>query len=295
MFGVPLFGTLIILYLFLGGAAAGSLFTMSAWSLVFHRDRDRHEYRLQKAFKSLMSKCYIISFILLIFSVLCLIWDLGAPERMLLLFLRPHFTVLTFGSYILLIQLFIALLLAAANGLDLPIINGCARKVFEILCCIFSLAVMVYTGVFLASNVSVPFWNTWTLVALFLFSSLSAGVSIVLLIDYFIKDKTLLLRAARPLQKMHVAWLGLEALTLTAFLWLAFTNTRAERSIELLTSPEMLSVIAIGIVGMGIVVPLFLETYNLATRPYRTIPLSDVVCLFGGLCLRYVIIQCGVH
>lgn len=295
MLGIPLFDTLITLYLFLGGAAAGALFVMSAWSIAFHRTIKEQSQRLQAAFKSLLSYGYLIGMILLIFSILCLVWDLGSPHRALSLFLRPRFTVLTFGSFALLFELLVVALLVAVNLLNPQFISGAVRKVLEYLCSVLSLAVMLYTGVFLATNASVPFWNTETLVALFLFSSLSAGISVVLLIDYFVKDQTLLLRAARPLQKAHVTILLLEMVVLACFAAIALSNPAASKSLALITSPDMLSVISVGVLGMGILVPLFLESYNLATKPYRTIPVSDVICLLGGLCLRYVIIMCGVH
>jgi formate-dependent nitrite reductase membrane component NrfD len=293
----PLFDTLVILYLFLSGAAAGSLFVMSAWSLMFHRDdrRQSHHYRLKRAFKSLMARCYTISLVILVFSILCLLWDLGTPARALALFTKPHLTVITFGSYALLLELLIGLLLAITNLFDLSIVNGQARKTLEFVCCFCSCAIMIYTGVFLASNTSVPFWNTWVLVVLFFFSSLSAGISVVLLIDYFIKDQTILLRAARPLQKSHVAFLLAEALSLGAFLAIALANSAAHKSTALLLTPPMLSTTIVGVVGMGIIVPLVLELYTLKAKECRTIPLSDVVCLFGGLCLRYAIVLCGVH
>jgi formate-dependent nitrite reductase membrane component NrfD len=293
-----LFGTLVILYLFLGGAAAGTLFVMSVWSIAFHRADARHEkhhYRLQRAFKSLMSRSYVTGLILLVFSILCLIGDLGSPERALSLFLKPHATVITFGSYALLLELLLGILLAAANLFDLALISGRIRKLLEIFCCLCSCAVMVYTGVFLASNASVPFWNTWTLVALFLFSSLSAGISVVLLTDYFIKSQTLLLRAARPLQKTHLALLLAEALSIAAFLAIVIPNPATHKSVALLMGPDILPTAIIGAVGMGIVAPFVLEIYTLRIKEDRTIPISDVVCLIGGLCLRYITIICGVH
>jgi formate-dependent nitrite reductase membrane component NrfD len=268
---------------------------MSAWSLVFHRHEGRHDFRFKRAFKSLMARSYAVSLALLVFSVACLIWDLGSPERALSLFLRPHFTVITFGSYALLLQLLIGLLLALANLFDLSLIGGRARRVLELACCVCSLAVMVYTGVFLASNGSVPFWNSWTLVALFLFSSLSAGIAVVLLIDYFIKDQTLLLRAARPLQRAHVGILVAEALALAGFVAIAFNSPAAGRSLAMLISPDILPTALVGVVGMGIFIPLIFELYTLKTKECRTIPVSDAVCLLGGLCLRYVIVLCGVH
>jgi formate-dependent nitrite reductase membrane component NrfD len=293
--GEPLLNTLVILYIFLGGAAAGSFFIMSTWSLVFYHHEHSYAYRVKRAFASLQARCYIISLVILVFSILCLIGDLGSPERILLLFAKPHPTVITFGSYALFIELIIGALLGTAKFFDLPAISGRMRRALELLCCVVSIIIMVYTGIFLASNISVPFWNSWTLVTLFLFSSLSAGISIVLLIDYFIKDQTLLLRAAKPLQKAHIAFLCLQVLSLIAFVVIAFANPAAHKSIVLLTSPDMLSTALIGAVGMGIIVPALLETYTLKTRECRTIPVSDAVCLLGGLCLRYVIVICGVH
>jgi formate-dependent nitrite reductase membrane component NrfD len=291
----PLLDTLIVLYIFLGGAAAGSFFIMSTWSLAFYRHEHSYTYHMKRAFASLQTRCYTISLIILVFSIFCLIGDLGSPERILLLFAKPHLTVITFGSYALFVELLIGALLAAARFFDLPAIGGRMRKALELLCCIVSIAIMVYTGIFLASNTSVPFWNSWTLVMLFLFSSLSAGISIVLLIDYFIKDQTLLLRAAKPLQRAHVILLCLQALSLAAFVAIAFINPAAHKSIVLLTSQDMLSTALIGAVGMGIIAPALLEIYTLRTRECRTIPVSDAVCLLGGLCLRYVIVFCGVH
>jgi formate-dependent nitrite reductase membrane component NrfD len=268
---------------------------MSAWSLAFHRKGHAPQYRLAQAFKSLMSRCYTISLGILAFSMLCLFWDLGTPAGALALFTKPHMTVITFGAYALLAELLICLALALTNLFDLSLVSGRMRKALEILCCLCSLAVMVYTGVFLASNASVPFWNTWALVALFPFSSLSTGIALVLLIDYFIKGQTLLLRAARPLQKTHVAFLLTEAALLAAFLAIALSNPAAHKSVALLMSPDILPTALIGVVGMGVVTPLLFETYTLKAKECRTIPLSDAVCLLGGLCLRYVIVLCGVH
>jgi formate-dependent nitrite reductase membrane component NrfD len=286
---------MVILYLFLGGAAAGSLFMMSTWSLAFHRRDHSTNNHLHRAFKSLMARCYTIGFAVLAVAVICLIMDLGQPGLALLLFLKPHPSVLTIGSYALLLELLIGLLLAIANLFDLSAIGARARKALELACCACSLVVMLYTGVFLASNASVAFWNTWVLVLLFLFSSLSAGISMVLLIDYFIINQTILLRAARPLQKAHIAILLAESLALAAFVAVALGNPATSESVALLAEPTILSTAIVGVVGMGILVPLGLETYTLRARECRTIPVSDVICLLGCLCLRYVVVVCGVH
>lgn len=268
---------------------------MSARSLAFYRHEHEHHSRLRYAFKTQQSRVYTISLIGLAFSLVCLMWDLSSPGRALLLFTRPHFTVLTFGAFVLVIELLLGAILTVANLFNAALLGGRMKKTLEILCCICSVAVMTYTGVFLASNASIPFWNTWTLVGLFFFSSLSSGVSTVLLVDYFVQDQMLLLRAARSLQKVHLVCLAFETVFLSAFLYVGFTNPNADRSLSLLFDPTIFSTGVVGVLTMGIVVPLILESYVLLTKECRTIPVSDVVCLIGAFCLRWCIIACGAR
>lgn len=287
-------GSLVILYLFLGGAAGGALLVMSAWSLTCYRDGNR-THRFRQAFKSLQKAVYVVATLMLACSALCLVWDLWYPERALFMFTRARPTVLTFGAFVLAATGLIGLALALSNLMNLRLIGGRARKALEALCCPLALSVMLYAGVLLANNASVPFWNTWTLVPLFFFSSLSSGISAVLLIDYFMQHQTLLLKAAKPLQRVHLACLALEALFLFLFVVHAFETPRAAESVALLLEQSMLSTAIVGVLGLGLLVPFMLELYSLRRTACRTIPVSDVVCLMGCLFLRYVIAMCGVH
>lgn len=288
-----LYGSLVIAYLFLGGTAAGALLVISAWSLFFRRTQ--HPSRIQMAFETLRHRVYLAGVALLIFAMVCLLWDLGNPGRALLVFLRPHPTVITFGAYTLAIETLLAalLLLASSSQSALPL-HGRARGAVEVLCCIGGLATMAYTGVFLFQG-GIPFWSHWSIIALFVFSSFSSGASVVLLIDWLTQGQSLLLRATKPLQLCHIACLIAEAAFLMLFAYSAFHNPRADASIALLMEPNMLTVAFVGVMGAGIAVPLVLEAYSAARRGYRTMPLSDFMCLFGGLCLRYCLIACGVH
>ena len=83
-----LYGSLVIVYLFLGGAAAGALFVMSAWSFAFRRSEN--PARLLTAFESLRSRTYTVGFLLLAFAMICLLGDLGNPGRALMVFFLPH-------------------------------------------------------------------------------------------------------------------------------------------------------------------------------------------------------------
>ena len=288
-----MYGPLVIAYLFLAGAAAGALFVVSAWSFVFRRTE--RPARLLLAFEMLRVRVYTVGFLLLVFAMVCLLWDLGSPERALLIFFLPHPTVITFGAYTLVVEAFLAALLLVASLPSSPsVFRGRALDVAEILCCIGSLVTMAYTGVFLFQG-GISFWNHWSIVALFVFSSLSSGVSIMLLVDWFTQGQSLLLRATKPLQACHVACLAAEAMSLALFIGAAFLNPSASASLDLLMAPDMLATAGVGAVGMGIVLPAALETYSIARKESRAIPASDFVCLIGGLCLRYCLIVCGVH
>lgn len=253
------------------------------------------EQRFFQAFSSLQARVYTLCLALLVLSILFLFWDLGNPERVLLILLRPHATVLTFGAAFLSVEAILGLLLVAATVFRARILQGRPTRVIETLTCIFSIATMAYTGVFLLGNIGVAFWSSWTIVGLFLFSSLSCGLTLMLLVDYFIQDQTLLLRAARPLQKWHLACLAGEALFVALFVAAAANNPAAAGGMEILLSPEMLPTATIGVLGFGIAIPAISEIYALARLDCRTIPASDVICLAGGLILRFCIIACGVH
>lgn len=298
-----MYGPLIIGYLFLGGTAAGGFFAISAWSLAFpHTGRMRAlagsrgtEIRAVEAFSSLRTRMYVLCLTLLVIAVTFLFWDLGSPEKILLVLARPHATALTFGTACLGAQAIIGGLLAAGSIARVPFLQGRVRRVLEAICCIASLATMAYTGFFLMGNIGIAFWSTWAIVPLFVASALSCGITLTLLVDYFIKDQTILLRAARPLQKLHLACLAAEAVFAAFFVQAALSNPAAESAVSILFSADILPVATIGVLGFGIAAPAACEIYALSLQDSRTIPISDVLCLCGGLLLRYCIIACGVH
>lgn len=291
-----MYGPLVIAYLFLGGAAAGMLCAMSAWSLR-ERSMERVGHRSARfaaAFSVLRQRTYLVGFVTLALAMVCLLWDLGSPGKALLVVLRPHPTVLTFGAYTLAVEAALALLLASTHLLGAPRLKKRTLAAIEALCFVGGLATMSYTGVFLLGG-GIAFWNTWTLVGLFTFSSLSAGISTVLLIDWLAQGQTVLLRAARPLQKAHLACLAAEGLFLALFVFDAFANPAAAAACELLFSPDMLATASIGVLGFGIAVPAAFEAYSIARTDCRTIPVADVACLLGCLILRYLVIVCGIR
>ena len=285
---------LIVTYLFLGGVAAGSLLVTSASGLLSRQLGFDRTPQTRAASSSLRRRSYVVSLVMLGAALACLVADLENPGKALLLFLHPKPTIITFGAYSLLAEALLAgtLCRLAFSGRG---VSRAARAALEAACCVCSIAVMTYTGVFFAANSSVAFWNTGWLVALFVLSSLSGGISTVLLADYFTEGSSTMLRSVGSLQKAHLACLGLEAAALAMFVRAATLNPRASGSLAALVAPGMLDNAVVGAVAMGIVLPALCEAYSLARKDSRTIPASDAICLVGGYFLRYCIVSCGMH
>ena len=288
-------GTLVIVYLFLGGCGAGVLCAAATWSLAFHRSLDRTLDQTH-AFESLRARCYVAGFAMLCLAALCLLLDLGRPDHAYLLFTQPTTSILSFGSYMLLASLVVGGFLVVANLFYLPRVPALARKVAEVACIVASSCMMVYTGVYVACVEAVPLWNNVAIPALFALSSVSSGLSAVFVAAPFVRDWWLLDRWIALLHRAHLWVLVAEAAALAAFVLAAYTSPSAGESLELLLGGGAFGgwfvVVA---VGMGVLVPLAVEALMaVSDRALRLLPV-DVLCILGGLALRFCVIWSGMH
>lgn len=289
------FGQFVIAYLFLGGLGSGMLLTASLWSLLFHARADRTR-RESEAFRLFRDRCVLAGLAFAAVGALCLLADLGRPELFILLFLRPHAAWLTFGSFALAGLLAAAAFLAVANYCRLSWVTTRVKAAAELVCVVFSLAVMAYTGFFLRGLDAVAFWDTWLLPALFMLSSASMGISACLMVGALLRDFWMLRSSAPALHRVHLAVLVLEAVALAAFLALA-ANGRgaAPESFMLLFSEPLLPWFALGLLGCGIVLPLASEAALVLRGAFAAAPLADLLCICGGLALRVCVVAAGLH
>lgn len=290
-----MYGTLIIAYLFLGGASGGTFLVMAVWSLMLHHFYPHRSALVRRDFRLMRGRIYAIATGMLTAAMLCLLWDLDYPDRALMIFMFARPTVLTFGACVLTSLLAVGVLLVLANLFHIRFFTGAFKRVLEAACAILAAAVMGYTGVFLYSNVGIPLWHSPFLIGLFFCSALSSGLSVVMLVDYFSHAEAKLIHAVWPLQQCHLACLATELAFMVAFVAAAWANPQATEAIAVLLSPDVLSTAVIGAVGFGIAAPAALESYALLRKEQRAIPVSDFVCLIGALCLRWTVIVCGVH
>ena len=295
-----MYGPLIIGYLFLGGTAAAGLLITAVQSLVFAaRSHGGTSWtvalgRSGEGVETFLKRGYLVSWVLLLFAMAMLFFDLGRPGQTLLVFLNLRRTVISFGAVCLALEALLGALLVAATVFKVQLLCGWVQVALNLLCCLVSPAVMGYTAVFLMGSVGISLWGTWTLVPLFVFSSLSCGLALVMLLDYFFKDLMLAPFAAAPLHKAHVISAVLELVSLVFFAAVTWLNPQCATAVQVLLHPKMLMAAAVGVVGMGILVPLAAEGLALVRRDYRPSATACALGLVGGLLLRYCVIVCGV-
>lgn len=277
---------------------------MAAWDLAFFRSnecvpRDNGHVatsgRLVRSFETFRAQMYTLCLMLLVLSMLFLFWDLGVPERALYIFLHPHATILTFGSVSLVAEFAVGGLLVLSSAFHVRILCGRTYRVLNIACCIISIAVIMYTGAFLMSNIGIAFWNTWTIVLLFTSSSLSCGTALVLLVIYFFNEHSLSIQATHLFQKWHLTFIAIETVSLVLFLMATFSDPATVNARTILLSPTILPTAVIGVLGFSLIIPAICDGYALFQQKSHAVPIAEVFCLCGGFLLRFCIISCGVY
>jgi formate-dependent nitrite reductase membrane component NrfD len=294
----PHWGWYIVLYFFLGGLSAGAY--VIATLLLLGRDpRDREVVRLG----------FLISFPLLLVCAVLLILDLGVPLRfwhMLVqsedfpgLLFKP-WSLISVGTWILTgfalfsSVAFIGALVGMGRVRWNPAIRatrwagtrpGPLRLGWNIAGMLCAFALAGYTGV-LVTATTIPVWhNARLLGGLFLASGVSASYALLTL---------LLLRRGRThgdptvakLERADRYMMGLELVLLAALLLVL------GRSAEPLLRGGFGILFWIGVVGIGLVVPLILHRGAAAGgNASRRAVVTAACVMLGGLLLRFVVVM----
>lgn len=144
----------------------------------------------------------------------------------------------------------------------------------------------IYTGILLSAFNARPFWNTAIMGPLFLTSGLSSGAATTIL---FSKNHDEKLNFA----KIDIGLIVIELFFIIHLFMgaLAGTQVHIEAAKLFLGGPYTTS-FWIFVVILGLIIPAFLEILEL--RKYK-IPfmLSAILVLFGGLMLRFIIVDAG--
>ena len=170
-----------------------------------------------------------------------------------------------------------------------------AKKAAEVLCLAVSFAVMAYTGVFVAGVESVALWHTFLMPPLFVLSSLSAGIAVLLVVASLAEGGPFLVSGAPFLHRAHLAIIVLELLTIVLFVVEALSDEAAAGSLALLLGPSLGPWFVVGVGTFGIALPFVSEVVMARTGGSgASLPLG-VSCLIGCFLLRFCIVAAGMH
>jgi formate-dependent nitrite reductase membrane component NrfD len=144
----------------------------------------------------------------------------------------------------------------------------------------------IYTGILLGAFGARPLWNSPVLGLLFLVSGLSTAAALVHMIARNPEERRLLARADN-------GFLTAELVILALFLIGLVTSTRVHiEAADLLLTGSYAPAFWVFVVGMGILLPLFIQ--SLAVRQkIRHTAVAPLLVIVGGLLLRFVIVFAG--
>lgn len=236
-----------------------------------------------------------------------LVFDLTKPFDFYLILINYNFSsVMAWGVLVLLLYIplmfvYSALVFAKPLADRFPalagVINGIQMIERPLLKLIFALAigVAIYTGFLLSAMISYPILNTAVLPALFLASALSVGSATNVLLATMMFNKS----DSDCIEQVHrieypVAFN--EALCLVLlFVGLNFSGPAAQAATEAISSGVWAQVFWIGVVGIGLLVPVLAGVF--APRAWRHSKpfLVTVSCctIVGVLALRHFVVYAG--
>jgi len=147
-------------------------------------------------------------------------------------------------------------------------------------------ALGTYTGILLSAFGARPLWNSAALGILFLVSGLSSAAAFVHMMAKNTWER-------ETLAKADNGFLSLEILILGLFMIGLVTSTRVHiEAARLLLSGPYAPAFWVFVVGMGIVIPLIVQSLAVTHRIRHT-PVAPLFVIAGGLFLRFVIVSAG--
>lgn len=315
----PEWGILVVNYLFLAGLSAGA-FAISSFATYLGGPHFRRVARIG----ALLAPWPVM------IGLGVLILDLGRPLAFWHLFMTVQYTSpMSIGSWLLTGFVVISLIYAALwvpAPLDnllrlpsragdlltfthwLPLSGSLLRRARSVVAAVgfpISLGVGIYTGILLGAVPGRPFWNTPMLAQLFLFSAMSTGTATVLIITALLgaRRKDELEQERKLLVSTDLVLIVLEIFMLIPFLLHhALSTWSSASSISLILGGEFTVPFWLGVIVLGILLPLAIEGYELfpvilkeGAARYSLVlsATSGVLVLAGGFILRFVFVYAG--
>lgn len=314
---------LIVSYLFLGGLSAG-LFFASALTELFRNEDDAPKAEIARVGALLAPWPVMIGCGLLVF-------DLGHWYRFYKLFMHFRWeSPMSIGSWLLAFFVLVSLLYAygwvagctrdkffdnlPARLRFLSIVNRDVsgwRRLLAIVGLPTSGGVAIYTGVLLGAVQSRPFWNTNLVAQLFLFSALSAGCALLILV--LAATRKFEMHEFRFLYLLDISFLTLEFFIVVPYIIHGELSVEGVRqSLKLVLGGPFTILFWLFFLGLGLLLPWAIEVYEslpfllsrtraatqtaFERKPHFSRGWAVVAAglvLMGGVLVRYIFVFAG--
>jgi formate-dependent nitrite reductase membrane component NrfD len=314
----------IPVYLFVGGMVAGMMILAGIAMMRVAKGED------PKSFFSIQTP--LLGFMLLNVGMLALFLDLAHPLYVWAVYLTfEPLSPMSWGSWVLLIVYGVLLVSALIRlpdawpwlGRRLPVLHQIsdamlARPGFLTLLgwasVVLGVVLGIYTGILLNTMVARPLWNSAILGPLFLVSGLSAAAAMVHLATRIFPGRPAPQgmiggafaamvqplgpqpperRAVDSLVRADLVFLAAELLLIGLLVISLLTSSASHaEAAKLILGGPYTTVFWLGVVAVGILVPLALQVLELGHRIPHTV-LPAVLVLVGGFALRWVMVNAG--
>ena len=308
-------GLLIVIYLFLGGLSAGLFF---AAGLANYLEVDG-----QPAYPRIARMGALLAPWPVALGSGLLILDLGNWYRFYKLF--THFrweSPMSIGSWLLTCFTLIAFVYAFAwlpegwrqklfakvppawdqvHRMNVDLSHH--RKTLAMIGFPLCIGVGIYTGVLLGAVSARPFWNTNLVAQMFLFSALSSGAAALLLAMVIDPRNPIETHETKFLITLDIVFIVLELFIILPYLIHGTLSVLAvKQALWLILGGPYTVAFRVFFLGLGLVVPLGIEVYELAPSLLKGKPFhgdrhlalaASSLVLFGGFLLRYIFVYAG--
>ncbi len=306
-------GLPVVWYLFLAGVGAGAL-TASASVLL----RGGGGGGFAGSHVEIARYGAFLAPLPLIIGCFMLIFELGSFEaghwfRWLNLYKVINLSPMSIGTWLLTLFIGVSVVYAYTFVPNAPYLGerqAPLRRALAWVAVPLGIATAVYTGILLGAMPARPFWNSPILALLFLMSSISTGVALILLVRAILhrapagEGAQAYEESSYILTATDILLIGFELMVIFLFIMYAqLTIGGVKEAIAVILPGGDLAVLFwVGVVLIGLLIPALIELYYVVPklvyhRGYNAPRIVDIAVsgavLLGGFLLRYVVLVAG--
>lgn len=287
------------IYLFLGGASAGSMLVVALLKLA---GRGR--------FKTTVTIGSWVSVVALACGLLALVAEVEKPFQAMVLFKSfVNFgSWMTIGAWVLFASIIVfgvfALVSTPAVTSRITFLDKSKESVsraLAVVCVPLAAAVAVYTGILLSAAPSIPLWGTWLLPALFAVSAFDTGVAAIAIVVAVLEKDESAPKFGIVLEGITACLIAVESVVLAVFLNTMLGGTASEAlAAGIVVEGEVSVAFWTFVVAFGLAVPFVAALAQIVMarkgRHSKWIAIGAAACvLVGGFALRFVVLSAGIH